>query len=215
MGIDFRERSWYYSHFNYNDTQAIIIGSLGLPWVVISIKAQSPNTPVQSRDVREYRTRVNGVDRADSRFAPGQWETSLQSNAVSHWLGTNLESDLRWERWWTPNEDSYYPPLHYVIYRWKLGMSEVFLKISHSPRCGMNVPCVWEGCFSAHYNDVIMGAMVSQITSITIVYTTVYSGTDQRKHQSSASLALCGDPPPPELFRHGTLSIKMITVFCG
>ena len=34
-----------------------------------------------------------------------------------------------------------------------------------------------------------MGAIASQITSITIVYSTVYSDTDQRKHQSSASLA--------------------------
>ena len=40
-----------------------------------------------------------------------------------------------------------------------------------------------------HYNDVIMSAMASQITSFTIVYSTVYSGADQRKHQSSASLA--------------------------
>ena len=40
-----------------------------------------------------------------------------------------------------------------------------------------------------HYNDVIMGAVASQITSLTIVYSTVYSGTDQSKHQSSASLA--------------------------
>ena len=31
---------------------------------------------------------------ADSRLAPSQWETSLQSNAVSHWLGPNLESTL-------------------------------------------------------------------------------------------------------------------------
>ena len=30
----------------------------------------------------------------DSRLAPSQWETSLQSNAVSHWLGANLESAL-------------------------------------------------------------------------------------------------------------------------
>ena len=30
--------------------------------------------------------------RADSGFVPSQWETSLQSNAVSHWLGANLES---------------------------------------------------------------------------------------------------------------------------
>ena len=40
-----------------------------------------------------------------------------------------------------------------------------------------------------HYCDVIMGAMASQITSLTIVYSTVYLGADQRKHQSSASLA--------------------------
>ena len=34
-----------------------------------------------------------------------------------------------------------------------------------------------------------MGTMASQITSFTIVYSTVYSGADQRKHQRSASLA--------------------------
>ena len=34
-----------------------------------------------------------------------------------------------------------------------------------------------------------MSALASQITSLTIVYSTVYSGADQRKHQSSASLA--------------------------
>ena len=38
-----------------------------------------------------------------------------------------------------------------------------------------------------------MGAMASQITSITIVYSTVYSDTDQRKHESSASLAIVWD----------------------
>ena len=42
---------------------------------------------------------------------------------------------------------------------------------------------------TSQYSDVIMGAMASQITSLTIVYSTVYSGADQRKHQSSASLA--------------------------
>ena len=40
-----------------------------------------------------------------------------------------------------------------------------------------------------HYDDVIMGAMASQITSLTIVYSTVYSDAYQRKHLSSASLA--------------------------
>ena len=40
-----------------------------------------------------------------------------------------------------------------------------------------------------HYNDVIMGMIASQITSLTIVYSIVYSEADQRKHQSSAWLA--------------------------
>ena len=40
-----------------------------------------------------------------------------------------------------------------------------------------------------HYWDVIMSVMPSQITSLTSVYSTVYSGADQRKHQSSTSLA--------------------------
>ena len=34
-----------------------------------------------------------------------------------------------------------------------------------------------------------MGAMASQITSLKIVYSTIYSGADQRKYQSSMSLA--------------------------
>ena len=42
-----------------------------------------------------------------------------------------------------------------------------------------------------HYSDVIVGMMMSKKnTSLAIVYLTVYSGADQRKHQSSASLAL-------------------------
>ena len=40
-----------------------------------------------------------------------------------------------------------------------------------------------------HYTDVIMDTIASQITSLTIVYSTVYSDADQRKYQSSASLA--------------------------
>ena len=43
--------------------------------------------------------------------------------------------------------------------------------------------------YAQHYIDVVMGSMASQITSLTIVYLTVYSGAGHRKHQSSASLA--------------------------
>ena len=41
----------------------------------------------------------------------------------------------------------------------------------------------------SHYCDVIMSAMASQITGVSIVYSTVCSGTDLRKHQIPVSLA--------------------------
>ena len=43
-----------------------------------------------------------------------------------------------------------------------------------------------------HYNDVRMSASASPITSLMILYSTVYSDADRRKHQSSASLAFVG-----------------------
>ena len=38
--------------------------------------------------------------RVDSRLVSCQWEMSLQSNAISHWLGTNLESALHYGMLW-------------------------------------------------------------------------------------------------------------------
>ena len=44
-------------------------------------------------------------------------------------------------------------------------------------------------CLNRHYSVVIMGTVASQMTSsLTSVYSTVYSGENQRKHQSYASL---------------------------
>ena len=40
-----------------------------------------------------------------------------------------------------------------------------------------------------HPGDAIISVMAFQITSVSIVYSTVCSGADQRKHQSSTSLA--------------------------
>ena len=47
----------------------------------------------------------------------------------------------------------------------------------------------FDGVYTTHYGDVKMGAIASQITSFTNVYRIVYPDADQRKHQSSASLA--------------------------
>ena len=48
--------------------------------------------------------------------------------------------------------------------------------------------CTYE-VFLNRFCDVIMSAMVSQLTGVSIVCSTVDSGADERKHQSSASLA--------------------------
>ena len=52
-----------------------------------------------------------------------------------------------------------------------------------------------------------MGAMAPQITSLTVVYSTVYSGADQRNHQSSASLVFVSilSMGPPGIYFSETL----------
>ena len=67
------------------------------------------------------------------------------------------------------------------------------LVISHKASKGKAFLQYWAGIchwwLFFHYDDVIMGAMASQITSLTIVYSTVYSDADQGKHQCPVSLA--------------------------
>ena len=46
---------------------------------------------------------------------------------------------------------------------------------------------------SFHYRDVIMGAMVSQIAILTIIYSIVYSGADQRNIKPPHIWHLCGE----------------------
>ena len=83
--------------------------------------------------------------------------------------------------------------------RWNLEKSRgnSYVKRDHPPwpLCVINVlidaptdqPV--EKTYLAHYDDVIMTMLASQITSLTVVYSIVYSGVNQRKHQSPASLA--------------------------
>ena len=62
-----------------------------------------------------------------------------------------------------------------------------------------------------HYNDVIITTMASQNTSLTIAYSAVYSGADQRKHQCSSSLAFVRGihRGPVNSPRKGTVPRKM------
>ena len=61
----------------------------------------------------------------------------------------------------------------------------LFLDWTNNQVFGAHVTSLWW----SHFNDVIMGATASQIPSLMLVYSTVYSGADQGRHQSSASLA--------------------------
>ena len=63
-----------------------------------------------------------------------------------------------------------------------------------------------------HHSDVIMIAMASQITCVLLLYSTVYSGADHRKNQSSASLAfLRGTHRWPVKYSHkGPETRKMV-----
>ena len=90
----------------------------------------------------------------------------LSNTSPNHWLGCN-----------------------------SFGNAAATARATDSELCGYLT--TWEGtrilarvtsCHRYHYSDVIMSARAYHITSLTIVYSTVYSGADQRKHQSSASL---------------------------
>ena len=90
--------------------------------------------------------------------------------------------------WWfeTPSRPLWLSqkPLHPELTPWWSFLFCRWCKLPHSPA---QPRMVRES--SIHYNNVIMSVIASQITSLTIVYSRSYSGANQRKHQSSASLA--------------------------
>ena len=65
--------------------------------------------------------------RADLRLAPSQWETPLQSNAISHWLGANLKSAL-----WIHHPKQMYRHYHTHRYRLLLGFVRTRVLMSRS-----------------------------------------------------------------------------------
>ena len=68
-------------------------------------------------------------------------------------------------------------------------------------KCWLIVTSQWPsfqgwGNFTRHYNDIIMGAVASKITSLRIVYSTVYSDVDQRKKSKPRVTGLCAVNSP-------------------
>ena len=98
---------------------------------------------------------------------PGNWAVQLTSNIS-----------------WGESRDLYKLYPYAQVYTWEYRMETHTNTFSAS--CNPH-PIDWH-CW--HYIGVIMSAMASQITSVSIVYSTVCSGTDQRKQRSSPSTKL-------------------------
>ena len=93
---------------------------------------------------------------------------------------------VRWIHRWPVNSTHKLP-----VTRKMFPFDDVIMYLLNMPK--VLLICVVIMAFFTHYRDVIMGAISSQINSFTIVYSTVYSGADQRKHQGSAPLAFWGN----------------------
>ena len=107
-------------------------------------------------------------------------------------------------RWWSWQQDfnhsnfCHFSPIliRYLLFDFLCGNTP-YTKNIHTVRTVSCFVLLWSwsvlshspSLLNEHYSDVIMSAIASQITSLTIVYSTVYSGADQRKHQWSPSLA--------------------------
>ena len=114
----------------------------------------------------------------NKRLSKQSWRCWFETPSRSLWRH-NDEIIALWHSWYAPIS-----LLHHDACRC-LGVKRV--PDHKQPSCWLD--CDYDATWSYHYRDVIIGAMASQITSLTIVYSTVYPGADQRKHQSSASLA--------------------------
>ena len=122
-------------------------------------------------------------------FNTGDWKTL--------WANSNIfimfHRDI-----WTFIPETVCSDIFFFISQWAdTSCSDIFIVDTISFYCNIKIGIItyhWVGSSgwnvqACHYIDVIMITISSQITSLTVVYSTVYSDADQRKHQSPASLA--------------------------
>ena len=75
---------------------------------------------------------------------------------------------------------------------YRKSVTKIYVRLKGTKRyifCNLQHMHYFDAWCSWHYNDVTMSHIATQITSLTIVYSTVYSVADQRRNQSSAPLA--------------------------
>ena len=84
-------------------------------------------------------------------------------------------------------------------YIWVLPRTGTPVKMKHLWKIRVNIlygSAATFGAIITHYHDVIMRAMAFQINSLTIVYSTVYLGADQRKTSKLRVTGLCEGNSP-------------------
>ena len=137
---------------------------------------------------RQVQGRLQSRSWPNSGPVPADWPVTYQFLCY-HWFIINGKS-LEFSIWSTFSD--FITNLHNHIYECVRACVRP-MRINYSvDMCNFKCPrpCLFRTrSLPLHYGDVMMGTMASQITNLTIVYSTVYSGADQRKHQSSASLA--------------------------
>ena len=121
---------------------------------------------------------------ADNGLSPGWRQAIIRTNAgilLIGPLGTNFSEILIWIQTFSFRQVH----LKMSSAKWRpfcLGLNELI-------HWGLLPPYDITELGHLHYNDVIMGAIASPITSLVGVCSAVWLGSDQRKHQSPASLA--------------------------
>ena len=104
--------------------------------------------------------------RLNKRLSQQSWGWWFETQSRSLWRHCSVQSVL-----WVIN---------FAHMKTKVMTSTKRISLSKSVK---TVASTWTQRINlAHYSDVIVTAMASQITSLTIVYSAVYLGTDQRKH---------------------------------
>ena len=140
---------------------------------------------------------VRGIHRSPVKYPhKGQWRGALMFSLICVWINgwvSNGETgdfrQLLRPLWRHCN------PCFVLIWQWSISpyiwefhdcdWANVIVATEKVPR---RILCLVNSLndINTHYCDAIMGTVASQITSLTIVYTAVYSDADRSKHQSSA-----------------------------
>ena len=136
----------------------------------------------------------SSIHRADSKFAPSQWEMSLQSKDISHWLGMNLHSFASWQ--WGPGKAFHYNdadlPICWILIKIK--------RCSRNHLIFMTQPSIYLG----KQIEIWVPYWSSFVEKMEFTWKQALNLSYGRSHPSSL-LALCQESSSPECLKMARL----------